>query len=321
MEFTEIISFLNATADKLEGCWDVNILSNIASQRVPDFVMSGRGALLRADINMLWTQWFIESICDPEIFANSSKGYAFVFTAVQKRIPFIFPEIPQNERNVLAQSIAKLINKEVQRREIRKRSSITLEQKKLLWDISESRCWICGYKFTKWAENKFLEYTEGVEAKLPSFVDYTTLHGLTQRDICIEVDHAVPFSRGGDDQDNLRLACGWCNSHKSDRVSLYSVSEKPSVVLHSNLGKQSVPHPFWVVRLLSVRRRCEYEGGCNKSVEIEQLTVLPRHPEGAMNPTNIRVTCLDHDILGSNRLVSRKVAQQMRKKKEVDYQH
>lgn len=321
MEFAEISSFLSATADKLEACWDMNVLSNIATQRVPDFVMSGRGALLRADINMLWTQWFIESIYDPETLANSSKGYAFVFKAVQQRIPFIFPEIPPNERNALAQNLAKLINKEVQRRETRERISITLDQKKLLWDISgpEPRCWICGYKFTKWAEDKFLGYVDDVQVSLPQFVDYTTLHGLTQRDISVEVDHAVPLSKGGNNEDNLRLACGWCNSHKSDRISLYSVSVKPRIILHSKLGKQSIPHPFWVVRLLSVRRRCEYEGGCDKSVDCEQLTVLPRHPEGAMNPTNIRVTCFEHDSLGSNRLVSRKIAQQMRKIKEVDF--
>lgn len=299
----------------------MNVLSNIATQRVPDFVMSGRGALLRADINMLWTQWFIESICDPEILANSSKGYAFVFKAVQQRIPFIFPEIPQNERNALAQNLAKLINKEVQRRETKERISITLDQKKLLWDIfgPEPRCWICGYKFTKWSEDKFLGYVDDVQLSLPQFVDYTTLHGLTQRDISVEVDHAVPLSKGGNNEDNLRLACGWCNSHKSDRIYLYSVSVKPRIILHSKLGKQSIPHPFWVVRLLSVRRRCEYEGGCDKSVDCEQLTVLPRHPEGAMNPTNIRVTCFEHDHLGSNRLVSRKVAEQMRKSKKIDF--
>jgi 5-methylcytosine-specific restriction endonuclease McrA len=313
MEFAEISSFLNVTADKLENCWDMKSLSNIANQRVPDFVMSGRGTLLRADINMLWTQWFIESICDPEVFANSSKGYAFVFKAVQQRIPFIFPEIPQNERIALAQELAKLVNKEVQRRETRERISITSEQRKLLWDISgpEPRCWICGYKFTTWAENKFLGYTDDMEISLPQFVDYTTLHGLTQRDISVEIDHAVPLSKGGNDEDNLRLACGWCNSHKSDRVSLYSVSTKPRILLHPKLGKQSIPHPFWVVRLLSVRRRCEYEGGCDKSVDCEPLTVLPRHPEGAMNPTNIRATCLEHDSLGSNRFVSRKVAEQV----------
>lgn len=61
-----------------------------------------------------------------------------------------------------------------------------------------------------------------------------------------------------------------------------------------------------------MRKCCEYEGGCNKTVNDAQLVVVPNHPDGAMNPVNLRVICLDHDPLGSNRLVSRKVAEQMR---------
>lgn len=313
MEFAEISSFLDTTADKLEEFWDIKSLSNIANQRVPDFVMSGRGTLLRADIHILWTQWFIESICDPDLFASSQQGYAHIFKTVQKRVPIIFPGVTEDERNEIAKYIARLVDKEVQRRRERKRISLTLEAKKMLWDIysPEPRCWICGYKFIKWAENKFLGYTNYNEAPLPQFVDYMSLHGLILRDICVEVDHAVPFSKGGCEEDNLRLACGWCNSHKSDRVSLYDVSLKPRTLIHPKLGKQSIPHPFWIVRLLSVRRSCEYEGGCNQTVENGQLTVFPRHPEGAINPTNLRVICPDHDPLGSNRFVSRTIAEQV----------
>jgi 5-methylcytosine-specific restriction endonuclease McrA len=314
MEFEEIHSFFNTTADKLEACWDIQILSNIANQRVPDFIMSGRGSLLRADIHILWTQWFIESICDPEIFANSTQGYAHIFGAVQKRAPIIFSGVPEQERKTLTKYISRLIDKEVQRRSQRNRIFISLDDKKLLWDIygPEPRCWICGYQFTRWAENKFLAYGDYIEPPQPQFVDYMTFHGLSQRDVSVEVDHAIPFSKGGREEDNLRLACGWCNSHKSDRISLYDVAIKPRTVEHPKLGKRSIPHPFWIVRLLSVRRRCEYEDGCDKTVDNAQLTVVHKHPDGAMNPTNLRVICSEHDPIGSIRLVSRKVAEQMR---------
>lgn len=314
MEFAEISSFFDTTADKLEALWDIQSLSNIANQRVPDFIMSGRGTLLRADIHILWTQWFVESICDPEIFADSHLGYAYIVNIVQKTIPSIFPGIPEQERNELTKYLARLVEKEVKRRKSRKRISVSLETRKLLWDICvpEPRCWICGYKFTKWAENKFLGYTNHKEAPLPQFVDYMTLHGLTEHDISVEVDHTLPFSKGGNEEDNLSLACGWCNSHKGDRISLYDVAVKPRKLEHPKLKKQSIPHSFWVVRLLSVRRCCEYEGGCDKTVDNAQLSIIPRHPEGAMNPTNLRVTCSEHDPLGSNRFVSRKVAEQVR---------
>jgi hypothetical protein len=314
MEFTEITSFFDTTADKLEASWDIQSLSNIASQRIPDFIMNGRGTLLRADIHILWTQWFIESICDPNSFTTSHQGYAHILKTVQSRVPIIFTGVTDEERNKISIYIARLVDKEVQRRKPRKRIFLSLDDRKLLWDIygTEQRCWICGYKFTKWAENKFLKYPNYEEAPLPQFVDYMTLHGLKERHICVEVDHAVPFSKGGCEEDNLRLACGWCNSHKSDRVSLYDVSLKPRILIHPKLGKQSIPHPFWIVRLLSIRRSCEYEGGCDQTVENGQLTVFPRHPEGAINPTNLRVICPDHDPLGSNRFVSRTIAEKVR---------
>jgi 5-methylcytosine-specific restriction endonuclease McrA len=315
MEFEEIHSFFDTAADKLESCWDIQSLSKIANQRVPDFIMGGRGALLRSDIHILWTQWFIESICDPDIFVNSPQGYAYILKTVQQRVPFVFERVPEQERKTLTTYIARLVDKEVQRRRSRKRTFLSLESKKFLWDIygPEPRCWICGYKFTKWAKNKFLENDNYSEAPLPQFIDYMTLHGLIQRDISVEVDHTIPLSKGGNnEEDNLRLACGWCNSHKGNRISLYDVVIKPRTVEHPKFGKQSIPHPFWIVRLLSVRKCCEYEGGCDRTIENSQLTVVHRHPEGAMNPTNLRVTCLEHDPLGSNRLVHRREAENMR---------
>lgn len=314
MEFEEIYSFLNTTADQLESCWNIQSLSGIGNQRVPDFVMSGRGLLLRADINILWTQWFIESICDPEIFANSDRGYAYIFQTVHERIPYIFAGTSEGERKKLTKYVARLVDKEVQRRKNRKRNFICLESKKMLWDIygPEHRCWICGYKFTKWAKNKFIGENNYGESPLPQFIDYITLHGLTQRDISVELDHVVPFSKGGNEEDNLRLACGWCNSHKGNWISLYDVPVKPHVVEHPKLGKQSIPHPFWIIRLLSIRRGCEYEYGCDRTVDNSQLTVVYKNPSGSMNPTNLRITCFDHDPIGSDRLISRKVAETIR---------
>lgn len=315
MEYEEIFSFLNTTADKLEYSWDINSLGKIANQRVPDFVTSGRGTLLRADIHLLWTQWFIDSICDSEQILNYSQGYAHIFKAVQDRIPFIFTSITESERQKITKYIARLINQEIERKQERKRIYIDTETKKLLWDLSgeEPRCWICGYKFTEWAKNKFLGYSNYKEIPLPRFVDYITLHGVKQRDICIEVDHAIPFSKGGsEDIDNLRLSCGWCNSHKSDRLSIYDVEIKPRTLEHPKLGKRSIPHPFWVIRLFSVRQRCEYEGNCEKSVQHSKLNIISKHPQGAMNPANLKVVCEDHDSLGSMRFIDRSIAEKMR---------
>jgi 5-methylcytosine-specific restriction endonuclease McrA len=314
MELEEIYSFLNTTADKLEDSWNIQVLSNIANQRVPDLIMNGRGSLLRADIHILWTQWFIESICNPDIFVNSNQGYAYIIQAVKQRIPEFFANFPENELNNLTKYLARLVDNEVKRRKVRKRIPVSLDTKKFLWDVygPDRRCWICGYKFTKWAANKFLEEDDYIEQPTPQFFDYITLHGLTQRDLSVEVDHAVPLTKGGNEEDNLRLACGWCNARKGDRISLYDVAGKPYTVEHPKLGKQSIPHSFWVVRLLCVRQCCEYEGGCSRTVENAQLTVISKNPEGAMNPTNLRVICSEHDPLGSNRFISKKFAEKIR---------
>lgn len=315
MEYEEILAFLDATANKLESSWDVDILGNIANQRVPDIITSDRGILLRADIHLLWTQWFINSICDSEQFLNSSQGYPHIFKVVQNITPSIFNRFTESELQKVTKYIARLIDRDVQRKKERSRISLDKDTKKLLWDINESepRCWMCGYKFSDWAKNKFLGYSNYREAPLPRFVDYTTLHGVKQRDVCIEVDHAIPFSKGGtEDIDNLRLSCGWCNSHKSDRLSIYDVEIKPRTLDHPKLGKQSIPHPFWVVRLLSVRQRCEYKGNCDKTVNHNKLNIIFKHPQGAMNPANLKVTCEEHDSLGSARFIDRTLAEKMR---------
>lgn len=116
MEYEEILFFLKIAADRLESLWDINSLGKIANQRVPDFITNGRGTLLRADIHLLWTQWFIDSICDSEQILNYSQGYPHIFKAVQNRIPLIFTSITESECQKITKYIARLINQEVQRK-------------------------------------------------------------------------------------------------------------------------------------------------------------------------------------------------------------
>ncbi len=315
MEFQEINSFLTTTLEQLELQWNIKTLSTIANQRVPDFITSGRGTLLRADIHILWTKWFLESICDPEKFVSANQNYFHILNAVKKRVPIIFPSITKQEQKQITRYIAELIDKEVQRKQPRSRISIDRETKKFLLDLydQEPRCWICGHEFSQLAKEKFLNASNDQDISLPLFIDYITLHGLKDRHTFIEVDHVIPFSRGGqDDIDNYRLSCGWCNSHKSDRISIYDVPFKLKTIKHPKLGRQSIPHPFWIVRLLSVRQQCEHESGCDKTVGNSQLTVVYKHPDGAMNLTNLKVVCPEHDFLGSDRLISRTIAEKLR---------
>jgi hypothetical protein len=112
----------------------------------------------------------------------------------------------------------------------------------------------------------------------------------------------VPFSRGGEDENNLELACGWCNNAKSGHMSVYDVEGQPLRAGQNRLGLFSLPQPFWVTRLLALEGTCSHGGGCETSNQDAELTVVPMRMDGALNITNLRVTCLAHDPLGSRRL-------------------
>lgn len=317
MDFNAIYSFLDQTSSRLETSWQISSLSSIAGLRVPDFITGRQDSILRADINTLWTQWFLESICDPEKFVDNYPGYAHIIHAVKIEVPSLFGNIEPGKHGEITKQISRLIEKEISRRQKRKRIAFDSKIKDSLWDIygPEPRCWICGHKFSNWAINKFLKRSSGDEIPQPQFIDYLKPSGLIRRDFQMEIDHVFPFSDGGDEGiDNLRLACGWCNAYKSDRLSIYDVAARPPVIYHPRLGRVTVPHPFWTVRLLSLHRRCEYEGGCDKTVDNSELTVTSKHQAGALNPINLRITCLEHDHLGSERFISRKLAEQFLKK-------
>jgi hypothetical protein len=317
MDLNQITAFLDQTSSRLETSWQLSSLSSVAGLRVPDFITGRQDSILRADINALWTQWFLESICDPERFVDDYPGYAYVFHAVKNEIPLLFGNLEPHNHVEISQQISRLIHQGISRRQKRKRIAFDSKIKYLLWNIygPEPRCWICGYKFSAWAINKFLKNPTDDEAPKPQFIDYMKPIGLTKRDSQIEVDHVFPFSDGGDDCiDNLRLACGWCNTYKSDRLAIYDVAARPPVVCHPRMGRVTIPHPFWTVRLLSLRRQCEYEGGCDKTVNDTELTITSKHKEGALNPINMRVTCLEHDHLGSERFISRTLAEQLLKR-------
>jgi hypothetical protein len=310
MEFEEVSRFLKISSDKLSSCWEFSDLINIAQTEIPASIMSDRASLLRADAKILWTQWFLESICDPEVFVNSNRCYPHIFKTVSAQVSHLFPRTTVDQQMLLASQISNFIDQEVERRSGRNRPIITIAKKRTEWDLSgpEQRCWVCGYKFTDWAKRRFLEEEE-VSFSLPKFVDYIKPIGLLKRDISVELDHVIPFSRGGLEGENLRLACGWCNARKSSKISIYDVDSKPRKFLHPRFGRITVPNGFWIVRLLALRNKCEHPGGCNKTTDIEELTIAPSNLTGALNPTNLRVTCLEHDPLGSSRLVSRNILQ------------
>ncbi|MFT7866782.1 MULTISPECIES: HNH endonuclease [Amycolatopsis] len=130
--------------------------------------------------------------------------------------------------------------------------------------------------------------------------------GLKQRHLSIEIDHVTPVAGGGsNDVDNLRLACGWCNQVKSRYASLYDVATWPARhVDHPSLGWMTLPQPFWVLRIVSMRGRCEHPDGCSARLATDELFAAPARARGTLNPVNVRVYCHEHDPWSIDRLVS-----------------
>ena len=314
MSANKISSFISTTLAEPQSQWLYSKISEISGLAVPDAIVGIREDLLRSDVYSLWARWFMEAICDPQRFVNSKYRYADIFKAVIDEISRVFTSYPYDERVNFGKELARLVDAEVTRRRNKERGQIDLKTRRFLVDISSPipYCWICGYRFSKEAIDRFLKL-ENTNPSLPQFVDYLKPHGLFERDMTIEADHVLPVAEGGNEDDNLRLACGWCNAAKGARVLIYDVGAKPFTAFHPIVGALTLPRSFWVVRTLAIRQRCEHSN-CGKTPRDTQLTVMPIHSKGAMNPTNLFVTCTEHDSIPSFRLVSRDAAKEMWKK-------
>jgi hypothetical protein len=302
MPLDRCVQFLRTALEEPAQHWSRSGLAGMALMNVPDLVLGRHQDLLRADVYRLWAEWFLEAIYDPGRL-GSQPGYAILFSETERVVNALFPALPADERTDFTRQLARMTLREVERRKVRRIAFTRSEREEAYVNAGpEPRCWICGHEFAEWAKQKFLRRPYEVSA-LPLFVD-VAMPRLSARDFMIEIDHVVPVGSGGTNVENLRLACGRCNVHKRDRLSIYDVGSRPYVIRTPD-GDISRPRPFWVVRVLVSRPRCENEEGCTWTVANAELTVAPRYAGGAMNPVNMRVTCSDHDPLGSRRLVPR----------------
>lgn len=290
------------------GAWDEPAIRALAALDAPPALRGGAAWLLAGDVGLLWARWFLEGLADPEPYARGALHYAHLYKEVRDAVEVLAATVPADERNELARSLAKLLWREVLRRSVGRRVPADRELRLLLWDLGQ-RCWICGAAFPEWARAAFLgDPAETLPAPVP-FVDFYKPRGVKVADLRVEIEHVVAHSAGGtNDPENLRLACGWCNRAKSSRGVLYDAEGAPRRRRHPRLGPVSVPQPFWVVRLLALRPRCEAPQGCPATTEEQELTVAPRRRHGAPNPANLMVVCRDHDPLGDERLVAARFA-------------
>jgi hypothetical protein len=304
----ELLAFLQSAGDLGES-WVGETLDDAATRTVPGIALGTHGTLLRGDIALLWARWYLEALF--ERHGATRPGYAAILEVVRERFSVQFVGRSRNEVDFLAVTAARLVEEVFRRRDATQRRTPDKEQRHALLDLSlpKPHCWICGLRFEEPAIERFLGNRDS-RPRLPAFVDFLKPCGLLTRHLQIEIDHVVPVAAGGEHQPDLRLACGWCNMHKSAHQVLYDVPAELRSFRHPRLGHRTVPQPFWVVRLLAIRGCCEYTSGCGTTPKDGPLTISPEFPAGAPNPTNLRVTCMEHDPIDAvDRLVARRFFQ------------
>jgi hypothetical protein len=316
-----LIPFLEFARES-RSVWDRAKLAEFAALAYPDETLSRSRALVRGDTYLQWVAWTAEGIADPRRYVGKIHAYGLLFETCLHAVRDQYPGLTESERRDLSSALARYLKFRVDSLLVEPgRRAIPREQRYDLIEVvgKTPRCWITGYPFSDAAISQFLgdrgddSGTERQEP-LPLYVDIYRPIGIRARDLAIEVDHVYPVSQGGTDLDNLRLACGWANSFKSDNITLYDV---PGLVRSSDVNgidrvlPLTLPQPFWVIRILATRRCCEAPEGCKATADESVLTVAPIRPDGAPTPTNLRVVCEEHDPLRSRRFVPRAVAERV----------
>lgn len=305
--------FIRSALANFGSNWDNNSLIKLSSLHVPDSILGQKRFILRSDINEQWARWFVESLADPRYYIGLDFSYPRLFSDVLQNVSRRFGNSTKSEKQELASVAARILQNWINNfQSERKRQHVTDNEKRLLIDLAGDypRCWICGNKFAEESIDNFLKREQN-KIPLPVFIDILKPRGLKQRDLSIEIDHVVPYSHGGTNEDNLKLACGWCNRYKSNFTSIYDIDGRPLSVKQNNTGIKSLPQPFWTVRLLAIGRRCEHPDGCEVSADHDAVTVTPIMKDGAMNPSNLRITCYVHDPIREMRLQSKNIVLQV----------
>lgn len=300
-----VAAFVQQALGSGSGTWDVSAIRGLGELSPPTSLGGATAWLLRGDVNALWGRWFLEGLADPALFTGGRLQYPHLLKQVRDSVAAMAVTMPADEQREVARRLSDLLYAEVERRIAARRIPLQREGRLLLWELYP-RCWICGGEFPDWARSRFLgEMTDAAEPIGRPFVDFFRPRGVRPTDLRIEIEHVVAHAHGGaTDLSNLRLACGWCNRAKGARTLLYDAEGTTRLFDHPTAGAISIPQPFWVVRLLAMRPRCEDPSGCVARTSAQELTVAPRRIGGSPNPSNLMVVCNNHDPLQDIRLIA-----------------
>lgn len=247
---------------------------------------------------------------DPKI------GRLELLELAMKRVHALYGTIDSNRRKKLAEVVTNHVFETVnQLRNATQRDFATPATRHALLGVATPpRCYICGYAFSQEAQDDFLKVKGRAPIQLPQLLDVFRPRGLVERDVKIEIEHVVPVAAGGSGQGNLRLACGWCNKHKSSRVSIYEASFMVPRTNPYRIGSyqlNELPNPFWTIRILALRGRCQHISGCNHTAADSELFISLADWSGSPNPTNLSIYCEHHDPINVDRKLAKSDAEKL----------
>ncbi|MEV8563338.1 HNH endonuclease signature motif containing protein [Streptomyces sp. NPDC051917] len=303
-------SWLQIAQPVIGSPWGQVDLRELASKETPASVLGPVGWLLKADANTTWANWYVDGLVDRAAYIYDEKRkFAQLYKTVKGALAAEHGSTPKDELTKLATAISVIAWEEIRLRREIYRGRISLRQKKELWYGSGAypRCYLCGYRFSSIAKNKFLQLSGGSVTHSPgiNLVDFVRPRGKHATDLFPQVDHVRPVANGGATSvENLRLACGWCNRHKSSHTQIYDApSAYTGLYRHGVLGVINIPRPLWIIRIVKMRGRCEHRSGCTATLDNSELFVAPRRVTGSINPTNCAIYCNEHDPWREQRFV------------------
>lgn len=308
MSIDLLTAFVERAPHDPASAWNYATVTDLAGMTIPPAFFGDQEALLRGDQHRLWLRWFLEGLVSPHIIANDQNlGKLEVFSAVWNRVDGLYHSIDADRRKKLTDNITNHVFAEVQRlRRGAKRNRIDAATKlALIAGSKPPRCYICGYAFSQEAQDAFLDVKGRNPIQRPVLLDVFRPRGIVDRDVEIEVEHIVPVALGGGGNGNLRLACGWCNKYKSARVSIYEATFMAPRTKGFSIGKNTLhelPNPFWTIRILALRGKCQHVGGCPRTAADDELFISLADWSGSPNPTNLMVYCSAHDPIAAERM-------------------
>lgn len=297
-----LIESLQTAQEALLSPWNRVSLEAAANIRYPELPVRSAW-VLDTDMRILWFRWLIEGIIPPDSSTLSDPDLAAALIgSAEVMLEVSSPLLNRIERSSTARLIAQIAYNWVNLDKVMRARFTSSDKKLVLLEAGDPpRCWICREPFSELAIKRFIrESREPLTAN--AIVDCFYPRGLNSNDFECQIDHVRPVAAGGgNDIDNLRLSCGFCNRTKSDSLDIYARAPRKLVITHPTYGELRAPHPYWICRMLAVDGRCSE---CSSDSRKVILRAAPSRPAKFVNPSNLQLFCDQHDPYSEVRWVS-----------------